>query len=86
METAEFLEESLDRLERLAAAKDLEIQRLRAELARKDIFLRELRSILQDHKGRFETWERRLRRLEAGLITSPPPSSSSESGTDTCPP
>jgi hypothetical protein len=89
---AESLDDALSCLERLVAAQDGEIQRLRAELAHKDLFVRELRAILREHQTRFETWERRLRRIEAGLLpgdaapTSPPPSSSSESGKGTCPP
>jgi hypothetical protein len=86
---AESLDEALSCLERLIAARDAEIQRLRAELAHKDLFVRELRAILRDHQVRFETWERRLRRIEAGLLpgepapTSPLLSSLSGSGKDT---
>lgn len=86
MESAPTLEEVLDSLERRIAAKDREIHRLRDELARKEIYVRELRAILRDHQGRFEAWDQRLRRLEAGISPTRRPSSSSGSGKDTCPP
>lgn len=75
MDSTEALAESLDRLERLTAAKEAEIRRLRSELELSEMLVRELRTLLREHQERFEVWEQRLSRLEAGIIPNRPPSS-----------
>lgn len=77
MDSTEALAQSLDRLERLTASKEAEVRRLRSELERSEMLVHELRSILYEHQDRFEVWEKRLSRLEAGLTPNRPPSSSS---------
>ncbi len=65
----------LDRIERLLAHKDAELQRLRTELALKTLYIDELQATLESQARELEAFDQRLRRMEMsaqGPATAPP--------------
>lgn len=55
----------LDRIERLLAHKDSELQRLRTELALKTLYIDELQATLESQARELEAFDRRLRLVES---------------------
>lgn len=55
----------LDRIERLLAHKDSELQRLRTELALKTLYIDELQATLESQARELEAFDRRLRQMES---------------------
>lgn len=55
----------LDRVERLLAAKESEILRLKTELALKTLYVEELQATLESQAREMEAFDARLRRMEA---------------------
>ncbi len=73
-EHADAFGNQLDRLERILAHKDAEIQRLRTELALKTLYAEELQATLETQARELEAFDVRLRRIEGRTIKPPPPS------------
>jgi septal ring factor EnvC (AmiA/AmiB activator) len=71
-----------DRLERVIASKESEIQRLRTELALKTLYVDELQATLDAQARELEAFDARLRRMEANRNPlprqSPPRTASAE--------
>jgi uncharacterized coiled-coil protein SlyX len=71
-----------DRLERVIASKESEIQRLKTELALKTLYVDELQATLDAQARELEAFDARLRRMEANrnppARQSPPRTASAE--------
>lgn len=76
-EKADPFDKGLDQLERVLAAREAELQRLRAELALKTLYAQELQATLDAQSRELESFDARLRQLE-GRVAQPQQTATSQ--------
>ena len=72
-EQADTFGTELDRLERVLASKEAELQRLRTDLALKTLYVDELQATLDAQAREMEAFDTRLRQMETRVGKTLPP-------------